>query len=489
MNAVRFSDVGLRSARGPILLSVMLTTGLAALDTTVLSTAVPSIVDDLGGFAQYPWLFSIYVLASAVTVPVYSKLADLVGRKPIMLVGVSIFVLGSTLCAFAWDMPSLIVFRAIQGIGAGAIQPVAMTILSDIYSLAERAKAQAYTSSMWAIASVIGPLVGGAFAQFGLWRLVFVINVPLGLTAMIVLWRKYHEGLERKRHKIDYLGAVLITGSAGLIILGVLEGGHGWAWLSPLSFLVFGGGVLLGIAFLLVERRASEPIIPLGLFRSRLISSGVVMNLAIGMGMGAMGPFIPLYLQIGAGASEIAAGAAVGAFTLGWPLAVMVSGRIYLRAGFRFLGILGGGILVAGAVTAVLLVNWPSVWLVAALAFILGIGFGWTAMPSLLASQASVDWSQRGTVSGIIIFCRTIGQALGTAILGAVSTAIIASHGGGPEDPGAIIASTEGVFIGVVVIAALILAGAFGLPGRRVTLEQAAASEPVTIETDSIRAL
>lgn len=453
----------------------MLTTGLAALDVTVLATAVPSIVEDLGGFAQYPWLFSVYLLASAVTVPVYSKLADVFGRKPVMLVGVGIFVLGSALCVGAWDMTSLIVFRAIQGLGAGAIQPVAMTILGDIYTIAERAKAQAYTSTMWAVASVTGPLVGGAFAQFGLWRLVFLINVPLGIAAMIVLWRRYHERLERRPHRIDYLGAVLIAASTGLIILGLLEGGNSWAWLSPLSFGVFGLGLVLGIAFLITELRAAEPIIPLGLLRSRLMSSGIVMNLAIGMGIGAMGPFIPLYLQVGAGVTPIAAGAAVGAFTLGWPLATIVSGRLYIRFGFRAVGVLGGSILVVGSVAALALVNWPSAWLIAALAFVLGVGFGWTAMPSLIASQSAVAWSQRGVVSGIVIFCRTIGQAVGTAVLAAVSAAIIASRGGDPSDPAAIIAATEGVFIGVVVIAAFILAGAFGLPGRRATHAQVAA--------------
>lgn len=458
----------------------MLATGLAALDVTVLSTAVPSIVKDLGGFAQYPWLFSVYVLASAVTVPVYSKLADVLGRKPVMLVGIGLFVLGSAMCAGAWDMPSLIIFRAIQGIGAGAIQPVAMTILGDIYTLAERAKAQAYVSTVWALASVVGPLVGGVFAQFGIWRLVFLINVPLGIVAVVVLWRKYHERLERRRHRIDYLGALLITGSAGLIIFGVLEGGSAWGWLSPTSLGIFGLGIALGVVFLLVERRAAEPIIPLGLFRSGLMSSGVVMNVAIGMGMGSMGPFIPLYLQVGAGVTPIAAGAAVGAFTLGWPIAVVFAGRLYLRFGFRAVGLLGGSTLLAAAITATALVQSPSVWLVGVLAFFLGVGFGWTAMPSLIASQSSVEWSQRGVVSGIVVFCRTIGQALGTAILAAVSASIIASRGGDATDPDSIIAATEGVFIGVVTIALVVLAGAFGLPGRAAT-HATAAAERVTL--------
>src|SRR5262245_37372807 len=187
------ASVGLRSERGPILLAVMLSTGLVAIDSTILATAVPAVVDDLGGFTQFPWLFSIYLLAQAVSVPLYAKLADLVGRKPMMLVGIGLFLVGSLLCGLAWGMTSLIAFRAIQGLGAGAVQPIGMTILGDIYSLAERARAQGYIASVWAISAVLGPTLGGVFVEYVTWRWIFFVNLPLGLAVAWMLVRRFHE--------------------------------------------------------------------------------------------------------------------------------------------------------------------------------------------------------------------------------------------------------------------------------------------------------
>src|SRR5690349_16907396 len=205
------SAVGLRSERGPVLLAVMLSMGLVAIDATILATAVPSIVEDLGGFTSFPWLFSIYLLAQAVSVPIYGKVADLFGRKPVMLLGIGLFVLASLLCGLAWNMTSLIVFRLLQGLGAGAVQPMAMTIVGDIYSLEERAKVQGYLASVWAMASVVGPTLGGVFADYLSWRWIFFINLPLGAVAMTVMWKRYEEKVEHRKHTIDYLGATLLA--------------------------------------------------------------------------------------------------------------------------------------------------------------------------------------------------------------------------------------------------------------------------------------
>jgi len=462
----------------------MVATGLSALDATILATAIPTIVSDLGGYEQFPWLFSIYILASAVTVPIYSKLADMFGRKPVMLFGIAIFLIGSTLCAVAWDMPSLIIFRAIQGLGSGAVQPIAMTILGDIYSVSERARVQGYVSTVWALSSVVGPAVGGILAQFHLWRWAFIVNIPLCIVCMWIIWRVYHEKVQRREHRIDYAGFILITLASGLIILGALEGGNAWDWLSPASFAVLGTGLALAVAFVFVERRAAEPIVPLGLFRKRVISTGVILNVAVGAGLGAIAPFIPVYLQNGIGASPLEAGAALAAFTIGWPLAVMVSGRIYMARGFKFVGIIGGAIMTAGAATLAALALSPSVWLVGILTFVIGAGFGWTALPSLVSVQASVSWDQRGVASGLVMFSRSIGQAFSTAIFGAISLAVIASYGGDAGDPTAIIASTQAVFVGVVVIALIIFASAFGLPGREAT-RAAAANDPRGVQPEA----
>lgn len=224
------SAVGFRSERGPILISLMVTTGLVAIDATVLATAVPTIVKDLGDFALFPWLFSVYLLAQAVTVPIYAKLSDTFGRKPVILVGIGLFLLGSILCGFAWSMPALILFRAVQGLGAGAVQPMSITIAGDIYTIAERAKAQGYLASVWAVSSVVGPTLGGIFSQLDIWRGIFFVNIPLCLLAGWMLIRSFHENIEKREHKIDFAGAALLTVSMTLLILAVLQGGVTWAW-------------------------------------------------------------------------------------------------------------------------------------------------------------------------------------------------------------------------------------------------------------------
>src|SRR3954451_24348611 len=239
VSEVSRASVGLRSERGPVLLSVMLSLGLVAIDSTILATAVPAIVSDLGGFTQFPWLFSIYLLAQAVTVPIYAKLADIVGRKPVMLVGIGLFLLGSLLCGLAWSMGALIAFRAVQGVGAGAVQPMSMTIVGDIYTLEERAKVQGYVASVWALSAVIGPTLGGVFADYLSWRWIFLVNLPLGLLAAFMFWRDFDEKVERRTHRIDYAGSLLLTGGAVLLLLGLLEGGVRWAWDSPTSIVLF----------------------------------------------------------------------------------------------------------------------------------------------------------------------------------------------------------------------------------------------------------
>src|SRR5688500_8067981 len=219
------ADVGLRSERGPVLLAVMLSVGLVAIDATVLATAVPAVVEDLGGFTQFPWLFSVYLLTQAVTVPLYSKLADQYGRKPMMLTGLGIFLLGSLLCGLAWNMASLIAFRAVQGIGAGAVQPIGMTIVGGIYSIQERAKVQGYLAGVWALSAVIGPTLGGLFSDYMSWRWIFFVNLPIGAAALWVFWRRFEERVEREPHRLDVLGAVLLTGGGVTLLLGLLEGG------------------------------------------------------------------------------------------------------------------------------------------------------------------------------------------------------------------------------------------------------------------------
>lgn len=467
--------MGLRSERGPLLLAMMLSTGLVAIDSTVLATAVPSIVKDLGDFHSFPWLFSIYLLASAVTVPVYAKLADTIGRKPIMLWGIGLFLLGSILAGFAWDMPSLIVFRAVQGIGAGAVLPMAITMIGDIYTLEERARVQGYMASVWAIASVVGPTLGGVFAQFDLWRGIFFINVPLCLLAGWMIWSRFRENIERREHRIDYAGAALLTAAMSLLILGVLQGGTGWAWDSLPSILVLTVGGALLVAFVLVERRAAEPVLPFWVMSRRLLLTTNLLGFCVGATLIGLTEYVPTFLTVTTGTSPLIAGLALGALTFGWPVASTLSGRIYLRIGFRATTIIGASILVVGIAALAVSTLTPSVWLVAAVCFVIGLGFGFTAVPSLVAAQSSVEWNERGVVTGTQMFFRSIGQALGAAALGAIANGVILARGGDETDAGTMMSAAGAVFIAAAAVAGLLLIAALAMPsGPRAPAEPAA---------------
>jgi MFS family permease len=443
---------------------MMLSTGLVAIDSTVIATAVPSIVDDLGGFHQFPWLFSVYLLASAVTVPVYAKLADTIGRKPIMLWGIGLFLLGSILAGFAWDMPSLIAFRAVQGIGAGAVLPMAITMVGDIYTVEERARVQGYLASVWAIAAVVGPTLGGLFAQFDLWRGIFFVNVPLCLLAGWMIWSRFRETVERRAHRIDYAGAVLLTTAMTLLILGVLQGGTGWAWDSAPSVAVLGAGTVLLVAFAFVERRAAEPILPSWVLSRRLLVATNILGFCVGAALIGLTEYVPTFLTVTTNAPPIVAGLALGALTIGWPVAATVAGRLYLRIGFRPTAILGGVILVLGISGLAVSTLAPSIWLVAGVCFVIGAGFGFSAVTSLVAAQSSVGWDERGVVTGTQMFFRSIGQSVGAAVLGAIANSVILGLGGDEKDPATMAPAAGAVFAAAAVVAAVLLVAAIAMP-------------------------
>jgi EmrB/QacA subfamily drug resistance transporter len=458
----------------------MVSTGLIAIDATILATAVPSVVKDLGGFAQFPWLFSVYLLAQAVSVPVYAKLADVFGRKPLMLLGIGLFLLGSLLCGFAWSMPALIAFRAIQGLGAGAVQPISMTIAGDIYTVAERARVQGYIASVWAVSSVVGPTLGGIFSQLGIWRWIFFVNVPLTLVAAALIWRNFTEEVQRREHTIDYLGSALLTLAMTLLILGVLEGGQAWAWTSPASIAVFTVGAVLLAVFGLVERRAAEPVLPLWVFSRRLLATTTLLALGVGVILIGLTSFVPTYLENSLGVEPLVAGLALAALTIGWPISATLSGRLfYLRLGFRPTVLIGLALTVVGTGVLAALAQHPSVAVVAVTSFVTGLGLGLVASPSLIAAQASVGWAERGVATGTNMFARSIGSAVGVAIFGAVANSVIASSGRPETDPATATDAGAAVFIAVVVGALLTAVAGLFMP--QVRADQATpAPEPRT---------
>ena len=445
----------------------MVSTGLIAVDATVLATAVPSIVRELGGFTAFPWLFSVYLLAQAVSVPVYAKLSDTFGRKPLMLFGIGMFLLGSIFCGLAWSMPALIAFRALQGLGAGAVQPIAITIAGDIYTVAERARVQGYIASVWGASAVIGPTLGGLFAQLHLWRWIFFVNIPLCLLAGALIWRNFQERVERRQHRIDYAGAVLLTSAMTLLILGVLEGGQAWAWSSPTSIAVFAVGAVLLVSFVLVERRAAEPVLPLWVLSRRLLLTTSLVALGIGAILIGLTSYVPTYLEGGIGSPPLVAGLALAALTLGWPIAAGLSGRLfYMKNGFRPTMLIGMGLALAGSVLLLVRAQTPNVAVVAVACFVVGLGLGLVASPSLIAAQASVGWSERGVVTGANMFARSIGSAVGVAVFGAVANAVF-ERSGGPNQPSAIIDGSTAVFVAVLVASVLTTVAAAVMPAVR----------------------
>jgi EmrB/QacA subfamily drug resistance transporter len=432
VSTVSRASVGLRSERGPVLGSVMLSTALVALDSTIVATAVPSVVDDLGGFSQFPWLFSIYLLTQAVTIPVYGKLADVYGRKPLLLFGIAVFVAASLFCGLAWSMPALIIGRALQGIGAGAIQPIGMTVVGDLYTVEERAKVQGYIASVWAASSVLGPALGGVFSDYLSWRWIFLVNLPLGVLAMAALHRRWTESIERREHRFDVAGAVLLTAGCSLLILGLLQGGSGWAWASAVSVSILGAAVALLAVFVVVELRAPEPVLPLWVLRRRILVSGNVAALALGALLIGLSSYLPTWAQGVLGASALEAGFALAALTLGWPLAASNAGRIYLRIGFRNTALGGIVLAVAGTTWTALLGADAKLWQVGASLFVAGIGLGLSSSPLIVAVQSVVGWDRRGVVTATNMFARSIGSAVGAAVFGAIANTTLAERFASP---------------------------------------------------------
>ena len=409
-----------------ILAALMATMMLAAMDTTIVSTAIPQIVGDLGGFALFTWVFSIYLLAQTVTIPIYGKLADVFGRKPVLIIGTLIFLAGSMASALAWNMLTLIVFRGLQGLGAGSIMASVNTLAGDLYSVRERARIQGWLSSVWGVAAVVGPTLGGAFAEYASWRWIFLINLPIGAVAIALIAKFLQEQAQHHRHRIDYAGASLMLLAGSAVIFALLQGGQAWPWLSLPSVATFAAAAILMGATVWVERRAAEPIMPGWLWRHRVLSG---TNLAmVCMGLVMMGPntYLPTFAQSVLGLGAIAAGLVLASMSLGWPFASSLSGRLYLRIGFRDTA-LGGAVLVVVATFGFLLLPLAgSVWPLVLDQIVLGAGFGLLSTPLLVGVQSTITWRDRGVVTGANIFSRYLGQSLGAAMVGAIFNSAIA---------------------------------------------------------------
>jgi len=391
--------------------ALVLSLAMGALEATVVSTAMPTVIGDLGGIEHYSWVFTAYLLASTVTVPLYGKLADLYGRKPILLFGIALFLVGSAASGASRTMTQLIAFRTAQGLGAGAMQPVALTVVGDIFDLEERARMQGVFGAAWGLSGLVGPMLGGVIVKYLSWRWVFYVNLPFGVAAAGLLVVALHERIEKRARSLDLGGAAILTAA----IVALLFGASGGAGAKP----ALAAAAVLLVVFIAYERRVPEPVVPLDLFTRRVIAVSSLAGAIIGGAMIATLTYVPLFVQGVLGGTATEAGGAITPMVITWPIASALSGRLIPRAGFRFLVRVGLGVTAVAALALALPAAQTSgMWPLRLATGVFGIGMGFANTALLIAVQTSVSWKQRGIATASTMFFRTIGGTLAVGVMG-----------------------------------------------------------------------
>lgn len=417
-----------RMKRPFVLAAIMLAMFMAAVEATIVSTAMPAIAADLGGFSLYSWVFSSYLLMNAVTVLIYGKLSDLFGRKPILIFGIVVFLIGSILCGMAGSIEMLIVFRFIQGFGAGAVMPIASTIVGDMYTKEERAKIQGYLSSVWGISAILGPAIGGLLVQYASWRFVFWVNIPLGILAIIGLLLYLHEGIEKKKHSIDYAGAGLLFVSVSSLMYVLVEGGVRFEWTSMPIISLVSISVITFVLFIFQEKRAIDPMMPFDIWKERSIFIANSTSLTTGVMLIGISSFLPAFIQGVMERPPIVAGFTLTTMSIGWPIAAMIAGRLLLKIGFRTTSIIGGVALILGSIIFMTLSPDDGPLWAAFGSFMIGVGMGFSTTSFIVSIQSTVPWQKRGVATASNMFMRTLGSTIGAALLGGILNSRIQEH-------------------------------------------------------------
>jgi EmrB/QacA subfamily drug resistance transporter len=402
---------------GALLLGML----LAALDQTIVSTALPTIVGDLHGGSHLAWVVTAYLLSSTVSTPLWGKLGDQYGRKVFFQTAIVIFVVGSALCGFSQSMTELIAFRALQGLGGGGLMVGAQTIVGDVVSPRERGRYMGLFGAMFAVATVIGPLIGGLCVTYLSWRWVFYINLPLGIVALFVTGTVLPGHLRRVHHQIDYAGTALLAGSATSLILFASLGGVTWPWSSLPSVFTAVLGVLLAVGFVMVERRVAEPVIPLKLFRAPVFTAASAIGFVMGLAMFGALTFLPLFMQNVKGVSPTASGLRILPVMLGMLAASVTSGRLVTRWGrYKIFPVVGTAMMTVGAYLLSMIDASTNGWVLALYMFVFGVGMGLTMQVLVVAVQNSVSYQDLGVATSSATFFRMIGGSFGTAVFGAI---------------------------------------------------------------------
>lgn len=471
-----------------MLAALVLAMFMAAIEGTIVATAMPSIAGSLGGFSAYAWVFAGYLLMQAVTTPMFGKLADLVGRKPVFVGGVGVFLAGSVACGFAPTMGWLIVFRLVQGLGAGAVQPVVSTLAGDLYAFHERARVQGWLSSVWGLSAVAGPLVGGLIVESAHWAWIFWMNVPFGLLAIAGVVLFLHERIEPAPRSIDRVGVATFTVSVGAAMVGLTQGATLPTWA---AVFLAGVAVAFGAAFWRHEHRAPEAMIPPDLWRDPLVRAANLATLASGVVMIAVITYLPTYAQGVLGTSALVAGFTLTTMSMGWPVASVAAGAMIVRYGARTGARAGAVALLAGAAAFVAMTPERGAAYAAGASALIGVGMGLISTTFLVAIQTRVDWRRRGAATATNMLMRILGNAVGAAALGGVVNASLVRwireqglegrvrlddvtrllETGAAGDPallghlrGGLEGALDGAFVAMAIAAVLTAVAAFAMP-------------------------
>jgi EmrB/QacA subfamily drug resistance transporter len=412
-----------------VMIGIMSGMFLAALDQSIVGVALPRITSDLGGLEHLAWVVTAYLLTSTASTPLWGKISDLYGRKRIFQLAIIIFLVGSMLCGAAQDMPQLIFFRAIQGIGGGGLMAIALAIIGDVIPPRERGRYQGYFGAVFGVSSVAGPLIGGWLTDAINWRWIFYINLPIGIAALVITSIALKMPLLRRDHRIDYLGAGLVVAAVSSLLLYVNWAGDHYGWGDPRALALLIASIVLTLAFIVAENRVVEPILPMRLFGNQIFSVGNAFGFVSGVAMFGGAIFLPLYFQGVMGFSPTRSGLAMVPMVAGILTMSIVSGLLVTKTGrYKIFPILGALLIIVGLVLLSQLSVDTPYWQIAIYAFVFGLGLGFTLQTITLAVQNAVPFRDMGVATSSLTFTRSLGSAIGTAIFGAILNSRLATH-------------------------------------------------------------